>query len=74
MKDFPFKTVLRQSHVTHQNMKSSTYIFEEFQHKLTVFLQTYICQNRQCQFLCTNKTKFKSQAKVEKSEIEILIG
>ena len=35
-----------------------------------VFFTTYICQNRQCQFLDINKTEFKSQATVQKNEIK----
>ena len=47
------------------------YISEEFWHKFIVFLQTYICQNRQCQFLYINKMKFKPQATLQKSETNI---
>ena len=42
-----------------------------FNTSLLFFLQAYICQNRQCQFLYINKTKFKSQATVQKSDLKI---
>ena len=71
MKDFPFKTVLRQSHVTHQNMKSRYIYSKNFKTNLQFF---YMHVPKQTMlFLYINKTKFTSQATLEKSEIEILI-
>ena len=47
------------SYAIHRNMKSLIHIY---------FLQTYICHNRQCKFIYINKTKYKPQATVQKSE------
>ena len=74
MKDFLFKNVLRQDYATHRNMKSRYIYFKNFKTSLKSFLQTYVHQNRQCQFIYINKTKFKVQATAQKSENHFLFG